>query len=102
VLEASARAPGYLVLFDSFAPGSEAAVDGKPTKIRRADLCFRAVPLDPGRHLVEFRYRPATFRAGLGLSAIGVAALAVLALVGRRERRRALGRVPVEADTVRQ
>jgi hypothetical protein len=94
-LEANFEAPGYLVLADAYYPGWQAEVDGLPAAILRADLYFRAVPLEAGQHHVVFRYRPASVRWGLVIS--GGAALAallaglVLALGAYRGRRRSSG-----------
>jgi hypothetical protein len=90
-LEADFGAPGYLVLTDAYYPGWEAEVDGQKAPILRADLYFRAVALDSGRHQVTFRYRPASVCLGLTISgsAALVALLAGLGLgAGARRRRR--------------
>ena len=78
---------GYLVLLDSFSPDWVATVDGLPTQIARANVLFRAIRLAPGRHVVDFRYRPWAFQAGLAASLIGLVAVAGLALTGVRTRR---------------
>jgi membrane protein YfhO len=87
VVDASADSPGYLVLFDSFATGWEATVDGVSEAIQRADRCFRAVRLDAGRHQVVFRYRPMSFRVGLWLASFGALAFAALPLAALLRRR---------------
>lgn len=81
-LDATLSAPGLLVLADSFFPGWQASVDGRPAEILRTNYAFRGVALPAGTHRVEFRYRPRAFYAGVALAA--VAALA--ALVARRRR----------------
>ena len=48
----------YLILADLYYPGWYATVNGQPAEILRADGVFRAVPLDPGRHHVNFGYLP--------------------------------------------
>lgn len=67
-INASLNGSGLLVLADSFYPGWRAYVDGKETKILRANLFFRAVPLSPGEHMVEFRYQPLSFTIGWVIS----------------------------------
>jgi hypothetical protein len=67
-VEVEMNCPGYLVLTDAFYPGWLALVDGGPKEILRADLYFRAVAVPEGQHLVEFRYEPASLKAGLALS----------------------------------
>ena len=47
-----------VVLHDIYYPGWEAFVDGKPARILRTNLLFRGVEVGPGRHHVEFVYRP--------------------------------------------
>jgi hypothetical protein len=74
VVATSAAMPAYLVLADTFDPGWSATVDGRPSPIRPAYVAFRAVFLPPGEHTVVFRYRPAGFNLGLGLSVCGIVA----------------------------
>jgi membrane protein YfhO len=78
-------APAHLVVVDAWAPGWRATVDGSPAPVMRANLGFRAVPVPPGRHRVELRYRPASIRYGLAVSAAAIlAAVAVVAGASRR------------------
>lgn len=69
-IRASLDGAGILVLADSFYPGWRAYVDGKEREILRANFFFRGVPLLAGEHLVEFRYRPLSFKIGLVVSLI--------------------------------
>jgi hypothetical protein len=71
---------GYLVLTDAYYPGWKAYVDGRETALLRADYLFRAVALPPGRHLVEFRYQPESFEAGLAITRLALL-LATLVLL---------------------
>jgi hypothetical protein len=80
VVEAGAGAPGgYLLLLDSYSPDWQATVDGQPATILRSNLLFRAVRLAPGRHVVEFAYRPRALLYGAALSVFGLVAAAVVA-----------------------
>jgi len=86
LLEAELDAPGYLVLMDSHYPGWRAMVDGVPSPIVRADLCFRALRLEPGRHSVEFVFQPLSFRLGLALSVGSLVVALVVLAIGRKKR----------------
>jgi hypothetical protein len=77
---------GEMVLSDVAYPGWRATVDGRPARLDRVDYLFRGVPVAAGRHVVELRYRPASWRAGWIVSL--VALLAVLAATGIGWRRR--------------
>ncbi|MDD5307560.1 MAG: YfhO family protein [Deltaproteobacteria bacterium] len=84
VVDASAPRGGLLLLADTWYPGWEAAVDGRPESILRANLAHRAVPLPPGDHRVVFRFQPASFSLGLALSGLGVALLLGALIYARR------------------
>jgi uncharacterized membrane protein YfhO len=53
-------------------------VDGERVGVCRADLFFRAVALEPGRHRVVFVFRPLSQVLGAIVSAIGMALLAFI------------------------
>jgi uncharacterized membrane protein YfhO len=84
---------GYLVLTDAYYPGWRAYVDGAETPLYRGDYLFRAVALPPGRHLVQFRYEPASFATGLTISRLA-AALAALGVIVSFAPRSRLARLP--------
>jgi uncharacterized membrane protein YfhO len=63
-------ADGFLVLSDCYYPGWKAYVDGKESKVLRANYAFRAVKVSEGKHRVEFFYRPASLKIGLWVSSI--------------------------------
>ncbi len=58
MVDADAPQGGYVVLTDVWHPWWTATVDGAPAEILRADVLFRAVEIPPGRHKVEFVFRP--------------------------------------------
>jgi uncharacterized membrane protein YfhO len=66
---------GFLVLADLYHPGWRAYLDGKETRIYRANYAFRAVPITAGAHDVVFAYAPWTVVYGLPLAAITLIAL---------------------------
>jgi hypothetical protein len=78
-VEASPDRAAILMLNDSDYPGWEATVDGRPAHWFSADYLFRGLLLAPGKHVVRFKYKPASFRAGVAISS---AAAIVLILLG--------------------
>jgi hypothetical protein len=85
-IDVRAEGPGLLVLTDAWDPGWEASLDGAPARVLRVNHGEMALVLPEGRHRVVFAYRPEGLRAGLGLSAVGAAALVLLARAPRRRR----------------
>jgi hypothetical protein len=89
VIEATARRPAELVLTDLHFPGWKATLNGRPADVHRVNYLQRGTTLPPGRHRVEFRYEPTSWRVGWIVSVVALAALlAVVALEGRRALRR--------------
>ena len=83
-LDVKLERDGLVVIADTFYPGWVATVDGSREPIHAADVAFRAVAVPAGEHRVTLRYRPVSFRLGLGLFVIALGALAAIALRGRR------------------
>ena len=83
--DVEAATPAHLVVVDGWAPGWRATVDGTPAPVLRANVGFRAVPVPPGRHRVELRYRPTSIRDGLVVSALAI--VAAFAVAVRSPRR---------------
>jgi hypothetical protein len=85
-----ASRPSMLVLTDAHFPGWRATVDGRPASIERVNYLVRGVIVPAGRHRVEFRYEPLSWRIGWIVSALSLIAVAGVAAAGwRRQRRRA-------------
>jgi len=82
------RAPrsGYVVVSQIRYPGWRAYVDGERTKLLEADYLLMAAQVPAGEHEVEFRYEPASFKLGLGLSVLGVLGMIAIAVPLRRRR----------------
>lgn len=76
---------GLLFIGDNYYPGWKAFIDGKETKIYRANFTFRAVLVPAGEHEVKLTYQPFSFRLGLFISvsilAIIIATLTVIFLI---------------------
>lgn len=72
ILEANLTDQGFLVLADAYHPDWKAFVDGQETKILRANLNFRALPLKAGQHRVEFFYQPRHFPRGAKTSLVAL------------------------------
>jgi len=72
ILNINTPESGILFVSDTFYPGWKAYLDGKETKIYRADFAFRAVVIPQGTHKVEFKYLPESFYTGLRVSAISL------------------------------
>jgi hypothetical protein len=49
---------GFLLLTDAWHPWWRAEVDGVPAPILKADVLFRAVEVEPGRHRIRFKFHP--------------------------------------------
>ena len=75
-LRVTSAGPSVLVVASQVFPGWSATIDGRPTPIRPANLAMRAVAMPDGVHVVEFRYRPGSFKLGLLLGLAGLLALA--------------------------
>ena len=78
-IETHASSSKLLFLPDVYDAGWHAFVDGKESRVYRADYDFRAVSLSSGVHTVQFMYEPDEFRWGIMLSIAGVLGLFCLA-----------------------
>lgn len=87
-LEVSTPTPCYLLLSEVFDPGWRASIDGRPSRVVRADYLFRALYIEPGTHRVSLWFSPPSFWIGLGLSAATWLALGGWALRAWRLRQR--------------
>ncbi len=85
------RAPpggAWLYLADAWHPSWTAAVNGTPVTVERACLAYKAVRLDAGDALVEFRFvSPLRSACYVGLGLLSIAGLIGLALLTIRECR---------------
>ncbi len=81
--------PGFRVLsyIDFHYPGWRAYADGVEAPLLRTFSYFKGVEVPPGSHTVRFEYRPASVRAGMGVTAAAIVATALLLIWAFRERR---------------
>ncbi|HEQ60470.1 MAG TPA: hypothetical protein ENN74_02555 [Firmicutes bacterium] len=93
--------PGTLVLADVWYPGWKALAGGQERDVERYLLTFRAVPLEPGVHEVNFVYAPASFRRGVLLSAFSWFLLLTLVLLPALRHRRASRTAPPAPSQMR-
>ncbi len=77
-IDVETETPGLLFLSDNFYPGWQALVDGRETKIYRADYSFRAINLPEGNHQVIFSYKPFFFNLGLKISLLSLATILLI------------------------
>ncbi|HUU29854.1 MAG TPA: YfhO family protein [archaeon] len=68
--------PALLYAAETYHPYWQAAVDGDPAKIYRANLAMRAVFLEPGEHKVVMRYHSRPYLWGKWLSLVSLLVLA--------------------------
>jgi hypothetical protein len=74
---------GFLVLTDNYYPGWKAYVDGKKTKIYKANFALRAIRLSAGEHKVKFIYAPLSFKIGAGITVLTLLFLIAIGLAGK-------------------
>jgi hypothetical protein len=102
VLDATLESPGLVVLADVYYPGWELTIDGKPASIYRVNGLMRGAAVPAGNHRLVYTYAPRSFRVGLVVSIVGLAALISLGVVcGLRPKNRVLGHwdQPVSQDS---
>jgi len=86
-LEVDSDRDGRLVLLELLFPGWRVTVDGEPVEPELFEEVYRSVRIPAGKHVVEWRYQPGSFRLGLLVFAVATAALAAWLIVESRLRR---------------
>jgi hypothetical protein len=77
-IEADLGCRGMVIAGETYGPGWQASVDGKPARIYEVYSALRGVVVDAGRHRVEMRYRPKSVLIGAIMTALGIAGAVVL------------------------
>jgi hypothetical protein len=67
-LRTSMLSPAWVVITESAWKGWRAYIDGKPTRIHRANQAFLAIFVPAGRHRVRLEYWPQSFVAGRAIT----------------------------------
>jgi hypothetical protein len=81
VYESDAKANAFAVFSEIYYPeGWNAYVDGKLQPHIEVNYVLRGMPLPAGKHKVEFKFEPSTYRTGNSLAMFG--SIALLLLVG--------------------
>ena len=83
---ATADTPSYLVLADFYHRGWTARVDGQPARVLIANALYRAVAIDAGTHVVDFRFEPLSLLLGGIVSVVSL--LVALGAIGMGLRQR--------------
>ncbi|MBI4803346.1 MAG: YfhO family protein [Elusimicrobia bacterium] len=81
---AELSAPAVFVFSQAWYPGWKLKIDGKKAVPEKFEGTFLSCPLSPGPHTIEFRYLPASFIAGLLLSALTLLSLLLYRLSPRK------------------
>ena len=76
--------PAFVAVNQTWHPGWRAAVDGVAARVVRTDLSLSGLVVPPGRHRVDLAFYDPSVTAGMLLGLAGLAACAVLLLIGRR------------------
>lgn len=86
-LEATADSPSILMLADKFDPDWKVWVDGKQREVLVCNFLMRGVYLEPGKHQVEFRFRPniKMFYVNLAAIFVGVCLLGYVTVASRKQ-----------------
>jgi hypothetical protein len=94
VIDVDVPSNGFLFLSDTYYPGWKAYVDGKETKIYKANYCFRAVQVEKGRHKVEFSYLPGVFIIGLIGTVISIVIILLFIILPNKTKLHLLSKDP--------
>ena len=73
VMTANVENRAMVILNDSYAPGWNASVNGKPAPIYRVNGLARGIYVDSGESRIVFKYEPRGFSLGIIVALISIA-----------------------------
>lgn len=85
-INVDANIQNILFLSESYYPGWKAYIDGKETKIYKANYSFRAVKMPAGHHQVIFLYSPQSFYLGAKISIISLILVGFFIVINTRKK----------------
>ena len=80
-LDVDLKSPGMVILADIYYPGWELTIDGVPAPIYQVNRAMRGAAVRGGPHHLVYTYSPRSFRIGLIVTAVGLAAMMAFAVV---------------------
>ena len=78
----------YMLLGIPYAKGWKAYVDGKETKILRANSCYMALKLEAGTHEIHLAYETPFLKLGALISVVSFAAVIIYVIIKYRRKKR--------------
>lgn len=82
--EVSTAESALLLVSTTWDPNWTVTLDGEPAEVVPADAAFVGIPIPPGTHVVEGRFRDRSFLLGGAIAALALAILVALAVRDRR------------------
>ena len=73
--------PAYFFLSDVYHPDWRATVNGDPAPIEVANYTFRAIYLEPGRHIITMIFQPSGWIAGVVATSIALFTLIMVIII---------------------
>jgi hypothetical protein len=67
-----------VVISQTYYPAWKAYIDGRPSKLWRANYAFQALEVPAGRHSIQLRYEDGVFYAGAMISGLGILIIGLL------------------------
>jgi hypothetical protein len=89
-LNAKMNCRGMVILADTYFPGWQATVDGRPAAILETDGALRGIVAEAGAHTIELTYTPASVRNGAIAALAGLAGAGLITWWERRRQRSGL------------